>query len=70
MRDIDINNLNSYVTKNAHTDCEIDTYDALNESIVKPLNRGMKRITREDFLYFLCRMKIINLLSNISKVKI
>ena len=70
MRDIDVNNLNSYVIKNAHTDFEKDTYDALNESTVKPLNGEMKIIMSKDIFVFLCGMKIIKLLSNISKVKI
>ena len=38
LRDIYFNKLKSYVMKNAHTDCDKDTYDVLNDLIVKPLN--------------------------------
>ena len=38
LRDIYFNKVKSYVIKNAHIDCDKDTYDVLNDSIVKPLN--------------------------------
>ena len=40
LRDISFNKLKSYVIKNAHIDCEKDTCDVLNDSIV---NRLMKK---------------------------
>ena len=42
LRDINVKNLNSYPIKNAHIDCDKDTYDVLNESIVKPINDEIK----------------------------
>ena len=54
MRDILFNKLNSYVIKNAHIDCDKDTYDVLNDSIVKPLNEEMKLLMKKDmFVYFM-----------------
>ena len=40
LRDIYFNKVKSYVIKNAHIDCDKDTYDVLNDSIV---NRLMKK---------------------------
>ena len=38
---------------NAHIDCEKDTYDVLNDSIVKPLNEEMKLLMEKHmFVYF------------------
>ena len=42
LRDINVKKLNSYLIKNAHIDCDKDTYDVLNESIVKPINDEIK----------------------------
>ena len=42
LRDISFNKLKSYVIKNAHIDCEKDTYDVLNDLIEKPFNEEMK----------------------------
>ena len=54
MRDTLFNKLKSYVIKNAHIDCEKDTYDVLNDSIVKPLNEEMKLLMEKDmFVYFM-----------------
>ena len=62
LRYINTKNLNSYVTKNAHINCENDTKDILKESIVKLLNDEMKIIMNEDMFIFLCGIKIKNLL--------
>ena len=51
-------NLDSYVIKNAHIDCDKDTYDFLNESIGKPLNDEMKIVMNEDMIFLNCGMKI------------
>ena len=54
MRDIYFNKLDSYVIKNAHIDCDKDTYDVLNDSIVKPLNEEMELLMNKDmFVYFM-----------------
>ena len=54
MRDTLFNKLKSYVIKNAHIDCEKDTYDVLDDSIVNSLNEGMKLLMEEDmFVYFM-----------------
>ena len=54
LRDILFNKLNSYVIKNAHIDWDKDTYDVLNDSIVKPLNEEMKLLMKKDmFVYFM-----------------
>ena len=54
MRDILFNKLNSYVLNNAHIDCKKDTYDVLNDSIVKPLNEEMTLLMKKDmFVYFM-----------------
>ena len=54
LRDTLFNKLRSYVIKNAHIDCEKDTYDVLNDSIVKPLNEEMKLLMEKDmFVYFM-----------------
>ena len=43
----------SYVIKNAHIDCDHDTYDVLNKSIVKPINNDMKiKKKKLDFLFY------------------
>ena len=42
MRDALFNKLKSYVITNAHNNYEKDTYDVLNDSIIKPLNKEMK----------------------------
>ena len=52
LRDINVKNLNSYRIKNAHIYCKKDTYDVLNESIVKPLNNEMIIIMNEDRFVF------------------
>ena len=52
MRDINVKNLNSYVIKNGHIDCDKDTDDVLNESIVKPINDEMKIIMNKDMCVF------------------
>ena len=36
--------MNSSVIKNAHIECDIDTYDVLNDLSVKPFNEEMKII--------------------------
>ena len=43
----------SYVIKNAHIDCDHDTYDVLNNSIVKPINDGMKILMNKDMFVYL-----------------
>ena len=43
----------SYVIKNAHIDCDHDTYDVLNNSIVKPINDGMKILMNKDIFVYL-----------------
>ena len=40
--DIHIKKLKSYVIKNTHIECDKDTYDVLNGSIVKQLNEEIK----------------------------
>ena len=57
-RDILVKTLHSYRIKNTHIDCEKDTNDVLNESIVKPLNNEMKIIMNEDRFVFKCGLKI------------
>ena len=48
------NKLLYYVIKNAHIDCDHDTYDVLNNSIVKPINDDMKiLINKNMFIYLL-----------------
>ena len=42
----------SYVIKNVHIDCDHDTYDVLNKSIVKLIDDGMKIILNEDMFVF------------------
>ena len=51
--DTHIKKLKLCVIKNAHIDCDKDTYDVLNESIVKPLNKEMKIIMNKDMFVFL-----------------
>ena len=54
LRDTLFNKLKSNVIKNAHIDCEKDTYDVLNDSVVKPLNEEMKLLMEKDmFVYFM-----------------
>ena len=46
--------INSYVIKNAHTYYEKDTYEVLNDSVVKLFNNEIKIIMNEDiFVYFM-----------------
>ena len=47
------NKVLSYVIKNAHIDCDHDTYDVLNKSIVKPINDDMKLLMNKDMFVFL-----------------
>ena len=42
LRDIRVKTLELCVIKNDHIDCDKDTYDVLNDLIVKPLNEEMK----------------------------
>ena len=51
LRDINVKKMDSYVIKNVHIDYDKDTYDVLNESIVDPLNYGMKIIMNEDISF-------------------
>ena len=54
LRDIYFNKLKSYVIKNAHIDCDKDTYDVLNGSIVNPLNEEIKLLMKKYmFVYFM-----------------
>ena len=54
LRYINVKNLNSYVIKNVHIDCEKkNAYDVLNESIVKPLNDEMKITINEDICFLM-----------------
>ena len=43
----------SCVIKNAHIDCDHDTYDFLNKPIVKPINDGIKILMNKDMFVFL-----------------
>ena len=52
-RDSGWKKLLSYVIKNAHIDCDHDTYDVLNKSIVKPINDDMKTLMNKDMFVFL-----------------
>ena len=52
-RDSGGNKVLSYVIKNAHIDCDHDTYDFLNKSIVKPINDDTKLIMNKDMFVFL-----------------
>ena len=52
LRDINVKKLNSCVRKNAHIGCDKDTYDVLNEPIVKPINNEIKTIMRKDIFVF------------------
>ena len=70
MRNIYFNKLKSYVIKNAHINCDKDTYDVLIDSIVKPLNEEMKSLMKKIYVYTLWGMKIKSLSSNIRKKKI
>ena len=45
---MNVKNLDLYVIKNAHIDCDKDAYNILNEPIAKPLNDDMKIINNED----------------------
>ena len=54
LRDIRVKTLELCVIKNDHIDCDKDTYDVLNDSIVKPLNEEMKLLMKKDmFVYFM-----------------
>ena len=52
-RDSGGNTLLSYAIKNVHIDCNHDTYDLLNKSIVKPINDDIKLLTNKDMFVFL-----------------
>ena len=52
-RDSGGNKLLSYIIKNAHIDCNHDTYDVLNKSIVKPINNDLKLLMNKDMFVFL-----------------
>ena len=44
----------SYVIKNAHIKCDHDTYDVLNNSILKPMNDDVQLLMNKDmFIYLL-----------------
>ena len=47
------NKLLSYVINNAHIDCDHETYDVLNKSIVKAINDEMKLLINKDMFVFL-----------------
>ena len=57
----------SYVIKNAHIDCDHDTYDVLNKSIVKPINDNMKTLMNKDMFVFLLWNKEDKLLYSIQR---
>ena len=40
--------MKSYTIKNAHVDCDKNTYEILNDSIVKPLTEVMKILMNKD----------------------
>ena len=51
---MNVKNIDSYAIKNTHIGYDKDTYDVLNNSIIKPLNDEMKIIMNEDmFIYFM-----------------
>ena len=52
-RDSGGNKVLSYVVKNTHIDCDHDTYDVLNKSIVKPINEDMKLLMNKDMFVYL-----------------
>ena len=52
-RDSGGNTVLSYVIKNAHIECDHDTYDVLNKSIVKPIKDDMKLVINKDMFVFL-----------------
>ena len=52
-RDSGEKKLLSYVIKNAHIDCDHDTYDIFNKSIVKPISDDMKLLMNKDMFEFL-----------------
>ena len=52
-RDSGGNKVISYVIKNAHIDVDHDTYDVLNNSIVKPINEDMKLLMKKDMFVYL-----------------
>ena len=60
-----VKNMKPYAINNTHIDCDKDTYDVLNESIVKLTNDEMKTIMNKDIFYFLRVMIIIMSSSNI-----
>ena len=45
------NKIFSYVIKNTHNDCDHDTYDVLNKSIVKSINNTMKLLINKDIFF-------------------
>ena len=66
-RDIYFNKMKSYVIKNVHIDCEKDTYDVLNDSIVKPLNEEMKLLMNKDMCVYFMWNEYKNLIIKYSK---
>ena len=46
---MNVKNTDLNVIKNAHINCDKNTYDVLNESIFKPLHNEMKIITNDVF---------------------
>ena len=52
LRDMNVKNIDSYAIKNTHIGYDKDTYDVLNNSIIKPLNDQMKIIMNEDMLIY------------------
>ena len=52
LRGINVKNLNSYIIKNAHIDYEKDTFEILDESIVKLLNDEMKKKNEWRYVCF------------------
>ena len=50
---MNIINIDSYVAKNAHIDCEKYTCEVLNNSIIKPLNDELKFLMKKDIFFFL-----------------
>ena len=52
LRSLSVKKLNSYIIRNAHIDCEKETCNVLNESIIKPINDEMKIIMNKDMFVF------------------
>ena len=53
LRYINVKNLNSYVIKNVHIDCEKNAYVVWNKSIMNPLNDEIKIIMNEDMCFLM-----------------